>query len=77
MANVRKIEVNTASVPKSAKIRVAAYCRVSTENVDQLESLETQKTHYESWITLHSNGSMQVCIMIPASVRHWQVYTVP
>ena len=55
MANVLKIETNTGSVPKSGKLRVAAYCRVSTDNADQLESLETQKAHYESWIPLHSD----------------------
>ncbi len=36
------------------KLRVAAYCRVSTDNDDQRESLETQKAHYEAWIRLHS-----------------------
>lgn len=55
MANVRKIEANTRLASKSEKLRVAAYCRVSTDNADQLESLETQKTHYESWIPLHSD----------------------
>lgn len=33
------------------KLRVAAYCRVSTDSDAQLESLETQKTHYESYIS--------------------------
>ena len=55
MANVRKIEANTRVTLKSAKLRVAAYCRVSTDNADQLESLEAQKAHYESWIPLHSD----------------------
>lgn len=32
------------------KLRVAAYCRVSTASDDQLVSLEAQKTHYESYI---------------------------
>lgn len=31
MANVRKIEANTRVTLKSAKLRVAAYCRVSTD----------------------------------------------
>ena len=30
--------------------RVAAYCRVSTDNIDQLLSLDTQKQHYENYI---------------------------
>lgn len=37
------------------KLRVAAYCRVSTDSDDQKESLDTQKKHYESWIKMHSN----------------------
>lgn len=40
--------------PKQAdsarKLRVAAYCRVSTDFEDQLASLENQRTHYESYI---------------------------
>lgn len=31
-------------------LRVAAYCRVSTNSDAQLESLEAQKTHYENYI---------------------------
>ena len=48
---VRKIE---AIEPTKTKLRVVAYCRVSTDCSDQLESLETQKAHYDSWIQLHS-----------------------
>ena len=55
MANVRKIEANSRDALKSEKLRVAAYCRVSTDNADQLESLEAQKAHYDSWIPLHSD----------------------
>lgn len=33
------------------KLRVAAYCRVSTGSDDQLESLEAQKSHYENYIS--------------------------
>ena len=40
---------------EAAKVRVAAYCRVSTENADQKESLETQKERYETWIKRHSD----------------------
>ena len=47
------IEAQKPSVKKK-KRRVAAYCRVSTDHSDQLESLETQKAHYESYILLHS-----------------------
>ena len=54
MKTVRKIEANKPITTNKQKFRVAAYCRVSTDNDDQLESLETQKAHYESWIKLHS-----------------------
>ena len=36
--------------PKKKKLRVVAYCRVSTSFDDQLSSLETQKSHYEEYI---------------------------
>lgn len=49
---VRKIESRKKEAPK---LRVAAYCRVSTDNYEQQDSLETQKEHYESWIRLHND----------------------
>ncbi len=52
--NVRVIEANPQIVNQK-KRRVAAYFRVSTDNSDQLESLETQKSHYESFILMHSD----------------------
>ena len=33
-----------------SKLRVAAYCRVSTASDEQKASLDTQKTHYETYI---------------------------
>lgn len=33
------------------KLRVAAYCRVSTDSEEQLVSLATQRKHYEAYIT--------------------------
>ena len=33
-----------------SKLRVAAYCRVSTAIDEQKASLDTQKTHYETYI---------------------------
>ena len=53
MKTITKIEANR-SAAIHRKCRVAAYCRVSTEHDDQIESLETQKAHYESWIKLHT-----------------------
>ena len=50
MKTITKIEPSAAR-PSKAKIRVAAYCRVSTGTEDQLLSLETQKSHYEDLIS--------------------------
>lgn len=50
--NIRKIEAQKQEVKK---LRVAAYCRVSTDSDDQRDSLETQKQHFEAWIRLHSD----------------------
>ncbi len=50
MKKVTKIAENTASLTEQAKLRVAAYCRVSTDSDEQLESLDTQIKHYESYI---------------------------
>lgn len=33
------------------KLRVAAYCRVSTSNLEQLSSYEAQKEHYTKMIS--------------------------
>ncbi len=49
---IKKIEAQPAVVKK---LRVAAYCRVSTENEEQKESLEAQREHYESWIRMHDD----------------------
>lgn len=49
---IRKIDAQPQEIKK---LRVAAYCRVSTDSNDQKESLDTQKKHYESWIKMHSN----------------------
>ncbi|HWQ89984.1 MAG TPA: recombinase family protein [Desulfitobacteriaceae bacterium] len=50
MRKVTKISGNNALPAMQLKLRVAAYCRVSTDSNEQLVSLETQKNHYESYI---------------------------
>lgn len=40
------------------QLRVAAYCRVSTDNVEQLESLENQRQHYQEYINRHPNWQL-------------------
>ena len=50
MKTITKIEPSAVRTT-AAKPRVAAYCRVSTKNEEQLLSLEAQKTHYEEKIS--------------------------
>ena len=52
---VTKIEANQRTTGSEKKLRVAAYCRVSTDSDDQLESLVEQKKHYETYIQAHEN----------------------
>ena len=49
MKCITRIAENKALSVKK-KIRVAAYCRVSTASDEQLISLDTQKAHYEEYI---------------------------
>ena len=50
MKNITKIAENTTAFKERPKLRVAAYCRVSTDRDDQLVSLNTQIKHYDSYI---------------------------
>ena len=50
MKKVTKIAENTTAFTERPKLRVAAYCRVSTDSDEQLVSLEAQIKHYESYI---------------------------
>ncbi|MDD4646009.1 MAG: recombinase family protein [Bacteroidales bacterium] len=50
MKKVTKIAPNAALSADQPRLRVAAYARVSTDSHDQLVSLETQISHYESFI---------------------------
>ena len=45
------------------KLKVAAYCRVSTDQEDQLHSFEAQVDYYTRYISDHPN-------------YEWQVYTL-
>lgn len=49
MKRITKIGANEALVQKK-RIKVVAYCRVSTASDEQLISLEAQKAHYEDYI---------------------------
>lgn len=50
MKKITKIEENAVMAKEKKKLRVAAYCRVSSGSADQLISLEAQKMHYETYI---------------------------
>jgi len=53
MKRITKIKEND-SLGLGKKLRVAIYCRVSTDSDEQLVSLEAQKNHYESYIKANS-----------------------
>lgn len=46
-----RTEIAGASIREKPKIRVAAYCRVSTEQDEQLNSFENQVNYYTDYIT--------------------------
>ena len=48
--NVRKIAAAQETVQDDRILRVAAYCRVSTDDIDQLLSIELQKNNYRDMI---------------------------
>lgn len=50
MKRVTKISDIQHTNSERTRLRVAAYCRVSTDSDAQLESLEAQKSHYEAYI---------------------------
>ena len=55
MRKVTKLEPSAENLTEPTKLRVAAYCRVSTDEDDQLESLDAQMKHYESTIQQNPN----------------------
>lgn len=40
------------------ELRMCAYCRVSTDNIEQTSSFELQKNYYEEYIAKHDNWKM-------------------
>lgn len=53
MKRITKIGANESLIQKK-KLKVAAYCRVSTGSDEQLESLDAQKDHYSRFIQSNS-----------------------
>jgi hypothetical protein len=50
LKKITKIDGNKVATIIKPKLRVAAYCRVSTDSNEQLASLQAQKSHYETYI---------------------------
>ena len=78
MTTITKIEPNKKDPEQ--KQRVAAYCRVSTNKDDQLESLNAQKKHYEQVIKsndhwtfagiYYDEGLSAMLLLLERSKRH-------
>ena len=43
---------------EAAQLRVAAYCRVSTDSEDQLNSFAAQQSYYNDYIRKHDNWQL-------------------
>lgn len=72
MKKVTKIMPNTTASSEKPKLRVAAYCRVSTDTDGQLESLETQIRHYEAFIRANPEweyAGIYYEIIVPYMIR--------
>ena len=54
----RKQVGNTIKKPEKPKLRVAAYCRVSTDSDEQETSYETQVSHYTEYIQNHPDWQL-------------------
>ncbi len=57
MKTITKLQQAKAPAEKK-KLRVAAYCRVSTGSDAQLESLDTQKTYFENYINSRNDWEL-------------------
>lgn len=44
---------------RNTRLRVCAYCRVSTDNDAQLTSFELQQKHYQNLVGSHPNWDLQ------------------
>ena len=57
-ASPRLITIPAAELPETRKLRVAAYCRVSSDSQDQLNSFAAQNAHYIALI--HENPDWEL-----------------
>ena len=70
--NVRKIAATAAAAQEDRILRVAAYCRVSTDDIDQLLSIELQKNNYRDMIKANPKGAgdfLPACLYLKACPR--------
>ena len=51
----RVIKIEASEERNAQKLRVAAYCRVSSSSEDQLNSFMAQNVHYTQYISAHEN----------------------
>ena len=68
----RKRVGNTAAAEQRPKLKVAAYCRVSTDSEEQASSYEVQVAHYTQFIQKNRNGSWRGFMPmtgLPARIR--------
>lgn len=64
MKKITKIGVNETLIQKK-KLKVVAYCRVSTASDEQLISLEAQKAHYDEQTGIRTPGSAETASQDP------------
>lgn len=58
MKKVTKIDSTPQQLGPQPQVRVAAYCRVSTDSDAQLESLEVQRKHYASYVATRDGWTL-------------------
>ena len=61
-----RITVIDSRKPEAAKLRVAAYARVSSDSVDQLNSYMAQVDFYSKFISSKRNGSWWISTLMRA-----------
>lgn len=55
---------NNGNKDEVPKLRVAAYCRVSTDSEEQSSSYDVQIEHYTEFIKRIMNGHLQVFLLM-------------
>ena len=53
------------------KIRLAAYCRVSSEQDEQLNSFENQVSYYKEYISSHPDYELSDVLTEAERLRNW------